>query len=212
MRSACITPITSRDRASAAISGFNVFGSPRRDTTSLPPRLPKSPGRTSISSFALSCCGVAAARGPSKGRKDRSSVGRIRPRWDLALLLFTAGSQDSSLLSCASFPAPAMNSLAPGILGRTAPSPERVSTSTSKTPEHCTAEDSRVDFPRLAPALAHPARETKESFRPRRIAGRESRLESEGHLQSLAECAFAGGTGPWLQSLVRSGQNPVLWC
>src|SRR6266581_5825230 len=59
-RSACMTLITSREGASVAKIGFNVFGSARNETTSRPPDLPISPGTTRNSPRA-SCWGVAAS-------------------------------------------------------------------------------------------------------------------------------------------------------
>ena len=94
-RSACITPMTSRDRASAAIKGFKVFGSPRSDTTRRPPGLPTSPGSTSNSSFVICSCGKAIAGGPTNTKSDRSTVGQIQQHLRFAVTLFTLDSPDS---------------------------------------------------------------------------------------------------------------------
>src|SRR6267142_259243 len=50
-----------------------------------------------------------------------------------------------------------MNSLTPSIRERTAPLPGRASTSTSKRPRRCTAEDLKGGFPSLERARARPA-------------------------------------------------------
>src|SRR5258708_2582363 len=64
--------MTSRDGASTALSGFNVFGSERSDTTSRPPGCPISPATGSASTVDAPCPGTAGfALGTTKNaRRD----------------------------------------------------------------------------------------------------------------------------------------------
>src|SRR4029077_15637610 len=67
--------MTSRDVASAAVSGFKVFGSERSDTTTRPPAWPISPGTESTSWLEFACCECAAPA----NRSDVAQAKKILP-------------------------------------------------------------------------------------------------------------------------------------
>src|SRR5271155_3422592 len=91
--------MTSRDGASAAISGFKVFGSARSDSTSRPPERPTSPGRDKSSSAGFACCALLDLGETKKSAQTSKGRSVVHRRGEIARQHFMMGFLHATHLS-----------------------------------------------------------------------------------------------------------------